>query len=100
MLTTDQKLKAMLWDLPQEQKDKLSGDLIARPLEVLSNNETLLLKALNTLSWFELIDLTGAEKLVKLLSDDTIKKLFPGSRREYYTNARRLLSKYSLSTAG
>ncbi len=90
----------MLWDLPQEQKDKLSGDLIARPLEVLSNNETLLLKALNTLSWFELIDLTGAEKLVKLLSDDTIKKLFPGSRREYYTNARRLLSKYSLSTAG
>ncbi len=90
----------MLWDLPREQKDKLSGDLIARPLEVLSNNETLLLKALNTLSWFELIDLTGAEKLVKLLSDDIIKKLFPVSRREYYTNARRLLSKYSLSTAG
>lgn len=90
------KLKAMLWDVPEPQRMKSVNEIMANPLEIFLNNDQLFIKALNSLKWYELIRLVGKQNLPLLLTDSTIQKLFPVQRRTYYTNARRLLSKYAV----
>ena len=90
----------LLWDLPKELRDEYAKKLSRDPVRLLEEDETLFVKALNSLSWYELVELFGPEKLDSLLTDHAIEKLFPAKRREYYKNARRLLSKYSVSSAG
>ena len=90
----------LLWDIPPQQRQEVAKQLHENPARVLEANETLFVKALNSLSWYELISLFGPEKLDKLLTDETINKVFPAKRREYYKNARRLLSEYALSSSG
>ena len=90
----------ILWDVPPRKRDELAGALQEDPAGVLEENEALFVKALNSLTWYELISLFGPEKLEKLLTDDVIIKVFPAKRREYYKNARRLLSEYALSSSG
>jgi hypothetical protein len=92
------KLKAMLWDLPTEKRDTLVGEILSHPLLAFENNEQLFLRSLNSLTWYDLINLLGKEKLYELLKNETIDKLFPVQRRKFYHNAKRLLSKYALST--
>jgi hypothetical protein len=90
----------LLWDIPPQQRQEVANQLHENPARVLEENETLFVKALNSLSWYELISLFGPEKLDELLTDETINKVFPAKRREYYKNARRLLSEYALSSSG
>lgn len=90
------KLKAMLWDVPENQRIKTVNEILANPLEMFRNNDQIFIKALNSLKWYELIRLVGKHNLLLLLTDSTIQKLFPVQRRNYYTNARRLLSKYAI----
>jgi hypothetical protein len=90
----------LLWDKPLQERKRLTEKLGKSPAQTLEDNDALFVKALNTLSWYELIDIFGAAKLSELLTDDIIDKLFPTGRREYYKNARRLLSSYALSPAG
>lgn len=93
------KLEGMFWDFStnarKEAVEKISKDPVAAFCD-----ERFFLRALNTLGWYELIRLTGPENLLRLLNDTTISRLFPEGRRRYYANAKRLLSKYSVSTAG
>ena len=88
------KLKSMLWDLPEKSRLELSNEILTNPFQVFQRDEQLLIKALNSLKWYELTGLIGKQNLFILLTDSTIRKLYPVSRRIYYTNARRLLSKY------
>jgi hypothetical protein len=74
--------------------------ILEDPFEAFRNDEQLFLKALSSLKWYDLIKLVGQEKLNELLTDSAIQKLFPPQRRKYYHNAKRLLSKYSLSASG
>jgi hypothetical protein len=90
----------LLWDKPPSERKKLAEALDKNSVELLEHNSGLFVKALNTLSWYELIELFGAGKLYNMLTDEVINKIFPAKRREYYKNARRLLSEYTLSTAG
>lgn len=90
----------LLWDIPVEQRNEIAQALQINAARVLEENESLFVKALNSLSWYELITLFGPKKLDELLKDDTINKVFPAKRREYYKNARRLLSEYALSSPG
>jgi hypothetical protein len=94
-LTT--KLKAMLWDIPETERLGIANRIIANPLDTFQKDEQLFLRALNSLNWYELTKLVKIQNLNLLLTDETIQKLFPVQRRIYYTNARRLLSKYALS---
>ena len=94
------KLKAMLWDIPESNKSEIIDKILSNPIELLKHNDQILIKALNSLKWYELIRLVGKQNLVGLLTDATIQKLFPVQRRIYYTNARRLLSKYALPSSG
>ena len=94
------KLKAMLWDIPENRRSELSNEILTNPVNVFQRDEQLLIKALNSLKWYELTKLVGKQNLVMLLTDSTIQKLFPVQRRTYYTNARRLLSKYSIPASG
>jgi len=90
----------ILWDVPIQQRKKLKEALENDPIRVFEHNEELFVKALNSLSWYELVNLFGVEKLDELLTEETIGKVFPKKRREYYKNARRLLSEYALSSSG
>ena len=94
------KLKAMLWDIPEDQRMKMLKDMLSKPVETFQNNDQVFIRALNSLKWYELTKLVGKQNLMLLLTDATIQKLFPVQRRTYYTNARRLLSKYTLPTSG
>lgn len=94
------KLKAMLWDIPEDQRIKMVKDMLSKPVETFQNNDQVFIRALNSLKWYELTRLVGTQNLMLLLTDATIQKLFPVQRRTYYTNARRLLSKYALPTSG
>lgn len=94
------KLNAMLWDLPQEKRSELANKILTDPFQVFLDNEQLFIKALNSLKWHELIKLISKEHLIALLTDSTIKKLYPVQRRTFYTNARRLLSKYAIPAPG
>ena len=96
-LTTS--IQAMLWDMPPEKRADAVRTLLKNP-ERLVHDKRLLLRALGSLSWYELVSLLGCDALQRALTDQTISSLFPPQRRTYYTNARRLLSKYALSAAG
>jgi len=97
-LSRKQKIKAMLWDLPADKRDIVAREIIDNPYIIFNNNEQLFLKALNSLSWYDLKNMLGKQKLFDLLDDSTINKLFPPQRRKFYHNAKRLLSTYALST--
>jgi hypothetical protein len=95
-LNLHHKLDAMLWDIPKNQRSVIIDDLLSEPFETFKNDDKLFIRALNSLKWYELIRLLGRQNLLLLLTDANIQKLFPAQRRTYYTNARRLLSKYPL----
>lgn len=100
MLTINQRIKAMLWDLPADKRDKIADEIMDNPVAAFENNEQFFIKALNSLTWYDLIKLLGKYKLNDLLKDETMNKLFPPQRRKFYKNAKRLLSKYALSSPG
>jgi hypothetical protein len=87
----------MLWDLPPERRDKMVREILEDPVSAFRRDESLFIKALNTLKWYDLIHLVESRQLVEMLSDSTLSRLFPLKRRQYYANARRLLLKYDLS---
>jgi hypothetical protein len=94
------KLKAMLWDMPESRRMKIADEILSDPVERFRNDDQLFIKALNSLKWYELNRLVGKHNLLMLLTDSTIQKLFPVQRRIYYINARRLLSKYTVPASG
>ena len=94
------KLQTTLWDIPITERLELVDKIMDNPVDFFSKNERIFVEALNTLSWYELIKLIGIQELLTLLTDSTVRKLFPPKRRTYYLNARRLLSKYCLPSSG
>ena len=93
----ENKVYTMFWDLPPAARQEAVEKFVRDPLNAF-NDEQILLKALNTLNWYELISLTGGPAcLIRFLDDRTIGRLFPKSRKIYYKNAKRLLSKYIIS---
>jgi hypothetical protein len=96
----DTKINAMLWDIPENRRIEITQRIIQAPVETFKHDDQLFIKALGSLKWYELTRLVGKQNLLALLTDSTIQKLYPYQRRIYYNNARRLLSKYSVSTSG
>jgi len=99
-INLDTKVQAMLWDIPKARRSGLAKQILTDPVNVFRNDEQLFIKALNSLRWHELTSLVSMQDLFTLLNDSTIRKLFPPQRRTHYMNARRLLSKYCLSSTG
>jgi len=94
------KLQAMLWDMQENKRAEIANKILANPLETFLRDDQLFIRALNSLKWYELVRLVGKQNLLALLTDSTVRKLYPAQRRTYYTNARRLLSKYSVPASG
>ena len=94
------KLKAMLWDIPGNKRLDIANKILSNPVETFQNDDQLLIKALNSLKWYELIRILGKQNLFNLLTDSILQKLYPIQRRTYYTNARRLLSECTISASG
>lgn len=99
-LSRNEKIEAMLWDLPADKRETVAQEIINNPVIAFKNDEQLFLRALNSLTWYDLIILIDKYNLNELLKEATINKLFPPQRRKFYHNAKRLLSKYALSTPG
>jgi hypothetical protein len=95
----ENKLKGLFWDLPPEIRKETIIKIINDPGHIFTN-EQLLLRALSTLSWYELVELAGNRNILELLPEKVINRLFPMGRRRYYMNAKRLLSKYTVSISG
>jgi len=93
-------INAMLWDIPENQRTEITQRILDNPVETFKHDDQLFVKALSSLKWYELNRLLGKQNLLALLTDSTIQKLYPNQRRNYYNNARRLLSEYSVSTSG
>lgn len=93
-------MQAMLWDVSENRRLEIANKILSNPVETLKNDDQLLIKVLDSLKWYELTGLVGRQNLLALLTDTTIQKLFPIQRRNYYKNARRLLSKYTVSASG
>jgi len=53
--------------------------------------ETLFIKMASGLPWFAIIDIFGAEKVKKLLTEDTIKRIWPESVQKKYRYVRKRL---------
>jgi len=96
LLINKEKLQGIFWDLSPDAREKAIDRVMNDPVAAFFDDQ-ILLKALNSLSWYELIQLTGSENLIQLLDDAVIRRLFPEGRRTYYTHAKRLLSKYTVS---
>jgi hypothetical protein len=94
----ENKLYGMFWDLTPAAKKETVEKITKDPITAF-RDEQVFLRALNTLNWYELIQLTGSDNLLKLLNDTTISRLFPEGRRRYYANAKKLLSKYTISAS-
>lgn len=94
------KITSMLWDIPENRRTEITQRILQAPVETFRHDDQLFIKALGSLKWYELTRLVGKQNLLALLTDSTIQKLYPSQRRIYYNNARRLLSKYSVSTSG
>jgi hypothetical protein len=90
------KLQSVFWDVPEEFRTKYVKTLLEKNEEILYN-EQVILRLLNSLSWYELISLIGFDNLKRIVNSTVIKKLFPESRRNFYIDAQRLLSKYTVS---
>lgn len=98
--TIEHKLNAMFWDFPPAEKQKAVKRIIKDPVAAF-NDEKILIRALSTLGWYELIGLTGGSgNLLKFLNDSTINRMFPEAMRIYYKDAKRLLSKYIVPVTG
>jgi len=93
------KLEGMLWDMPASKRNLIVRQILNNPHKAFGEKEVLI-RSLNTLNWYDLISILGSDKLYQFLTDDIISCLFPRQRQLYYKNAKKLLSKYSLSSAG
>jgi hypothetical protein len=98
-LSIENKLQGMFWDMHPDVRQENVKKIINNPIDAF-HDEQLFLKVLNTLGWYEIIQITGSDHLIELLNDATISRIFPEGRRRYYSNAKRLLSKYTLSPSG
>jgi hypothetical protein len=96
--TIENKLKGMFWDLTPAAKIEAIEKIAKDPITAF-RDEQVFTRALNTFGWYELIQLIGSDNLLILLNDTTISRLFPEGRRRYYTNAKKLLSKYTISAS-
>lgn len=90
-------IKKLLWDLPVSQREAEMKQIQKNPANYFKNNPQYIVKVLNSLTWYELIDLFGPKTLDEMLADQYVDRIFPKKRREYYKHARRLLSAYTLS---
>ena len=86
----------MLWDFPVSKREKLLRQILSDPGKAFQDKQ-LLIRGLNSLSWYDLIQTLGSENLLLLLSENIISNLYPKQRQLYYKNAKELLSKYTLS---
>ena len=93
-------INAMLWDVAESSRADIAKRILDNPVETFRNDEQLLIKALGSLKWYDLNKLVGKQNLLTLLTDANIQKLYPPQRRNYYNNARRLLSEYIVSSSG
>jgi hypothetical protein len=96
----ERKLKSLLWDYvvdPAEACNVLMGKCRqAGPF----NREKLLIRMLERLSWYDLLEIFGPEGVKKILTPEIIRKLRFPYQKERYEFIRRILHGESVSFTG
>lgn len=94
------KLNRIFWDLPDELRTQKVEQILNNPADACKDRQ-ISIRLLSSFGWYELLDLLGKEQLWQCLTDSSvISGLFPRQYQNYYQDAQRLLSKYSLPTPG
>lgn len=84
-------LKAIMWDynIPFEEVELLINGKIERAGHY--TLETLFIKMVSALPWFTILDIFGAGKVKKLLTDDVVRRIWPESVQKKYMYVRKRL---------
>ena len=93
-----EKVNSMLWDYPLDKRVQIIEQIFNNS-KVAFENKELALRAINSLTWYELLEILSIQEIYELLDDRLLNSLFPKSRKNFYLDAKRLLSKYCLSVS-
>lgn len=93
-------LKGVVWDYDIDPYDLYLVALGGKQPIGFFNSERSLLRFLERLSWYQLLDVFGADFLRKNLTSDLIGKIWPRGLRERYEIIRGLLQGEAISPSG
>jgi len=96
----DKKIKAAFWDYNIEPHNIYLIVLGKREEKGFFTREKILVRLIETLSWYELIDLFGIEFLVKNMGQSIIAKIRNPEIRVRYESARKILQGEAISDSG
>ena len=97
--TKEKIYRQLMWDynISPEEVDKL----VKGETEFAGhyNINTLFIKILNTLSWYQIIEIINIDKIKMLLTDEIINKIRIESIKNNYARVKKLLQNETISSA-
>jgi hypothetical protein len=95
-----QKIQSAFWDYNIDPSKLYLILLDKNPSIGSLTKEKILLRLIETLSWYEILDLLGKDYLRKNLTKDITNKIRNSVLRERYEYVRRILQNEALSSSG
>jgi hypothetical protein len=81
-----EKVNSMLWDYPLDKRVQIIEQIFNNS-KVAFENKELALRAINSLTWYELLEILSIQEIYELLDDRILNRLFPKSRKNFYLDA-------------
>jgi hypothetical protein len=94
------RIKSVYWDYNVDPVEIYLTIIGRRNVDGFFTKEKILLRLIERLSWYELIDLLGKEYLTKNLNKTIIEKIRNPQIRNKYESIRKILQGEAVSTAG
>ena len=94
------KIKSVYWDYNVDPAEIYLTVMGRSNAKGFFTKEKILLRLIERLSWYELIDLVGKEYLTKNLNKTIIEKIRNPQIRNKYESIRKILQGEAVSTAG
>lgn len=93
-------LKKIVWDYEISPKDiyLCLKDKIEKA--GFYDKTALIIKMLENLSWYEIIEVIGFEEIKRYLTKENVNKIYPKGLRDKYAILRKLLYRETISSSG
>jgi hypothetical protein len=93
-------LRNIIWDYDVDPDELYETVLGKRKRAGPFDSQQILIRMLERLSWYELIDILGLEFISNALTEEVINKIRFKALREKYETARQVLHGHPLSVSG